>query len=129
MRLRPVARGSRSRLFALIYGVGILVTVFLSNDATAVALTPAVYAAVKKARTEALPYLLSCAFIAKCGELRAPNLEPRQSRRLRQAAPAAISLAQGVPVAVAGIRRRDLCYAAADFAATTSMARPRTAPE
>jgi arsenical pump membrane protein len=52
------ARGSGARLFSLIFSVGILVTVFLSNDATAVVLTPAVYAAVKKARTNALPHLL-----------------------------------------------------------------------
>jgi arsenical pump membrane protein len=70
------ARGSRSRLFALIYGVGILVTVFLSNDATAVVLTPAVYAAVKKARTEALPYLLSCAFIANAASFVLPISNP-----------------------------------------------------
>jgi arsenical pump membrane protein len=70
------ARGSRSRLFALVYGVGILVTVFLSNDATAVVLTPAVYAAVKKARTEALPYLLSCAFIANAASFVLPISNP-----------------------------------------------------
>jgi arsenical pump membrane protein len=33
------ARGSGRRLFLLIYGVGVIVTVFLSNDATAVVLT------------------------------------------------------------------------------------------
>jgi arsenical pump membrane protein len=70
------ARGSRSRLFALIYAVGILVTVFLSNDATAVVLTPAVYAAIKKARTEALPYLLSCAFIANAASFLLPISNP-----------------------------------------------------
>src|SRR6202000_3132783 len=32
------ARGSASRLFLLVYGVGTVVTVFLSNDATAVVL-------------------------------------------------------------------------------------------
>ena len=70
------ARGSRSRLFALIYGVGILVTVLLSNDATGVVLTPAVYAAVKKARTDALPYLLSCAFIANAASFVLPISNP-----------------------------------------------------
>src|SRR5579863_10125170 len=40
------ARGSAARLFTLIYGAGILVTAFLSNDATAVVMTPAVLAAV-----------------------------------------------------------------------------------
>jgi arsenical pump membrane protein len=70
------ARGSRARLFTLIYGVGILVTVFLSNDATAVVLTPAVYAAVKKARTEALPYLFICAFIANAASFVLPISNP-----------------------------------------------------
>jgi arsenical pump membrane protein len=70
------ARGSRTRLFALVYSVGILVTVFLSNDATAVVLTPAVYAAVKKARTAALPYLLSCAFIANAASFVLPISNP-----------------------------------------------------
>src|SRR6202162_6146812 len=70
------AHGSRTRLFALVYGVGILVTVLLSNDATAVVLTPAVYAAVKKARTEALPYLLSCAFIANASSFVLPISNP-----------------------------------------------------
>ena len=34
------AHGSARQLFLLIYGVGTVVTVFLSNDATAVVLTP-----------------------------------------------------------------------------------------
>ena len=34
------ARGSPQRLFVLVYAVGTVVTVFLSNDATAVVLTP-----------------------------------------------------------------------------------------
>lgn len=44
------AKGSPTRLFILIYCVGIAVTVFRSNDATAVVLTPAVYAACRAAR-------------------------------------------------------------------------------
>jgi arsenical pump membrane protein len=71
------ARGSRRRLFTLVYLVGMVVTVFLSNDATAVVLTPAVYAAVKKARTEALPYLLICAFIANAASFVLPISTPR----------------------------------------------------
>ncbi len=70
------AGGSRKKLFALVYGVGILVTVFLSNDATAVVLTPAVYAAVKKARVDAFPYLLSCAFIANAASFVLPISNP-----------------------------------------------------
>ncbi len=70
------ARGSRRRLFSLIYLVGIVVTVFLSNDATAVVLTPAVYAAVLKARTKALPYLFICAFIANAASFVLPISNP-----------------------------------------------------
>jgi arsenical pump membrane protein len=70
------ARGSQIRLFTLIYAVGILVTAFLSNDATAVVLTPAVYAAVKKARGAALPYLLICAFIANAASFVLPISNP-----------------------------------------------------
>ena len=71
------ARGSARRLFALIYGVGIVVTVFLSNDATAVVLTPAVAAAVRAAKAEKpLPYLLICAFIANAASFVLPISNP-----------------------------------------------------
>jgi arsenical pump membrane protein len=68
--------GSRSRLFALVYAVGTAVTVFLSNDATAVVLTPAVYAAVKRARVDALTYLFICAFIANAASFVLPISNP-----------------------------------------------------
>jgi arsenical pump membrane protein len=70
------ARGSRTRLFALVYAVGILVTTFLSNDATAIVLTPAVYASIRKARVEPLPYLLACAFIANAASFVLPISNP-----------------------------------------------------
>ena len=70
------ARGSRGRLFGLVYAVGVVVTVFLSNDATAVVLTPAVYAAVKKARADAMPYLFACAFIANAASFALPISNP-----------------------------------------------------
>ncbi len=70
------AKGSRARLFLLVYVVGIAVTVFLSNDATAVVLTPAVYAAIQKARTKALPYLFICAFIANAASFVLPISNP-----------------------------------------------------
>jgi len=60
--------GSASRLFLLIYVVGAIATTFLSNDATAVRLTPAVAAIVRAAKAEqSLPYLLICAVIANAG--------------------------------------------------------------
>jgi len=70
------ARQSRARLFSLVYLVGIVVTVFLSNDATAVVLTPAVYAAVQRARTKALPYVFICAFIANAASFVLPISNP-----------------------------------------------------
>jgi len=70
------ARGAASRLFLLIYAVGTLVTIFLSNDATAVVLTPAVYAAAKHARAPAVPYLLICAFIANAASFVLPISNP-----------------------------------------------------
>lgn len=70
------SKGSRSRLFALIYAVGIGVTVLLSNDATAVVLTPAVLAAVRAAEADPLPYLLSCAFIANAASFVLPISNP-----------------------------------------------------
>jgi arsenical pump membrane protein len=71
------AGGSPRRLFLLTYGVGTVVTIFLSNDATAVVLTPAVAAAVKAANAkEPLPYLLICAFIANAASFVLPISNP-----------------------------------------------------
>lgn len=70
------ARGSAVRLFTLIYVVGTLVTVFLSNDATAVVLTPAVLAAVRRSKAEPLPYLFACALIANAASFVLPISNP-----------------------------------------------------
>ena len=70
------ARGSAARLFTLIYGVGTLVTVFLSNDAAAVVLTPAVLSVVRKARVAPLPYLFACALIANAASFVLPISNP-----------------------------------------------------
>ncbi|WP_020174833.1 arsenic transporter [Methyloferula stellata] len=71
------AKGSAHRLFFFIYVVGAFVTAFLSNDATAVVLTPAVAAAVKTAKAEEpLPYLLICAFIANAASFVLPISNP-----------------------------------------------------
>src|SRR5579863_1290623 len=57
------ADGSTKRLFTLIYGIGTLVTIFMSNDATAVVLTPAILTVVRKAKVQPLPHLFTCALI------------------------------------------------------------------
>ena len=72
-----LAHGSARRLFLLVYLVGVVVTVFMSNDATAVVLTPAVYAATQAARvSNPKPYLLICAFIANAASFVLPISNP-----------------------------------------------------
>lgn len=70
------AKGSPARLFLLVYLVGVVVTTFLSNDAAAVVLTPAVFAAAKKADTKPLPLLFVCAFIANAASFVLPISNP-----------------------------------------------------
>ena len=70
------ARGSTARLFALVYITGIVTTTFLSNDATAVVLTPAVYAAARKAKADPLPLLFACALIANAASFVLPISNP-----------------------------------------------------
>ena len=70
------AKGSCSRLFLLVYGVGTLTTIFMSNDATAVVLTPAIMASVRKAKVEPLPYLFVCALIANAASFVLPISNP-----------------------------------------------------
>src|ERR1700733_10545417 len=70
------AHGSAKRLFLIVYVVGTIVTVLLSNDATAVVLTPAVYAATRAAKVEPLPYLFICAFIANAASFVLPISNP-----------------------------------------------------
>jgi arsenical pump membrane protein len=72
-----LAKGFPARLFLLIYVVGIIVTVFLSNDATAVVLTPAVAAAMRAAKVQRpLPWLLICAFVANAASFVLPISNP-----------------------------------------------------
>ncbi len=71
------AKGSATRLFALVFIVGTVVTAFLSNDATAVVLTPAVAAMARTAEAEGpLPYLFTCAFIANAASFVLPISNP-----------------------------------------------------
>jgi arsenical pump membrane protein len=70
------SHGSAKRLFLIVYVVGTVVTVLLSNDATAVVLTPAVYAATRAAKVEPLPYLFVCAFIANAASFVLPISNP-----------------------------------------------------
>src|ERR1700677_961471 len=70
------ANGSCARLFVLVYGVGTIVTIFMSNDATAVVLTPAILTVVRKAKIEPRPYLFVCALIANAASFVLPISNP-----------------------------------------------------
>ncbi len=70
------ARGSATRLFALLYLCGVTVTVCLSNDATAIVLTPAVLASVRRAHVNPLPFLFACAMIANAASFVLPISNP-----------------------------------------------------
>jgi arsenical pump membrane protein len=70
------SNGSCVRLFALVYAAGTLVTIFMSNDATAVVLTPAILAAVRRAQVRPLPHLFACALIANAASFLLPISNP-----------------------------------------------------
>jgi arsenical pump membrane protein len=70
------ARGSATRLFTLVYAAGTVVTIFMSNDATAVVLTPAILGAVRQAKAKPLPYVFACALIANAASFVLPISNP-----------------------------------------------------
>ncbi|MFC0408781.1 arsenic transporter [Roseomonas elaeocarpi] len=70
------AHGSGTRLLAVVYGVGVLTTAFLSNDATAVVLTPAVLAAARAAGAKPMPHLYACAFVSNAASFVLPISNP-----------------------------------------------------
>ncbi len=71
-----LAGGSRGRLFALTYAIGVAVTAILSNDATAVILTPAVLAMTRAAKVPAAPFLFACALVANAASFVLPISNP-----------------------------------------------------
>ena len=88
--------------------MGIVVTALLSNDATAVVLTPAVLAVVRRARVRPEPYLLACALIANAASFRFSHLESGESGGLWQPDAASAPLAGHLPAALARLDRGDL---------------------
>lgn len=93
------SNGSTVRLFTLVYSIGILVTIFMSNDATAVVLTPAILTVVRKAKVRPLPYLFACALIANAASFVLPISNPANLVVFHQGMPPLGSwlLALGVP--------------------------------
>lgn len=70
------AGGSRRRLFSLIFGAGALLTIVMSNDATAIVFTPVVYRAIASRGINALPYLYACSFVADTASFGLPFSNP-----------------------------------------------------
>jgi arsenical pump membrane protein len=71
-----IAGPSRLRLFALVYVTGIGTTALFSNDATIVALTPAVIGALRRYDAAPLPYVTVCALIANAASFLLPISNP-----------------------------------------------------
>jgi arsenical pump membrane protein len=70
-----------------VFGLGVLITAFFSNDATALILTPIVFVLVTRFKLKPLPYVFACAFIANTASMLLPvsnpvNLLPVDSFRI-----------------------------------------------
>lgn len=70
------AGGSAIRLYIGVFLVGVVITAFLSNDATALILTPVVYALVTRLRLPVLPFVFACTFIADTASFLLPVSNP-----------------------------------------------------
>ncbi|GLV54969.1 arsenic transporter [Dictyobacter sp. S3.2.2.5] len=67
---------SARRLFFNTFLLGTLISMFLSNDATALILTPIVYTLVTRLRLPILPFLFACTFIADTASFLLPVSNP-----------------------------------------------------
>jgi len=70
------ARGSALRLYVAVFVVGTLITTFQSNDATALILTPIVFALVTRLGLSVLPFMFACTFIADTASFVLPVSNP-----------------------------------------------------
>jgi len=70
------AHGSGRRLFFAVIAAGILITLFLTNDAAAVVMTPLVFVLVRRLRLPATPFAFACTFIANGASVALPISNP-----------------------------------------------------
>ena len=70
------AGGRALGLFNVVFLLGVGVTAVLSNDATAVVLTPAVLAIAQRARSDPMPPLFACAMVANAASFVLPISNP-----------------------------------------------------
>ncbi len=75
-RAALLAHGSTRRLYLNVFLLGALISAFLSNDATALILTPLVYSLVTRLRVSALPFMFACTFIADTASFLLPVSNP-----------------------------------------------------
>jgi len=75
-RAAALAGRSSRRLFLNTFLLGSLISMILSNDATALILTPIVYTLVTRLRLPVLPYLFACTFIADTASFLLPVSNP-----------------------------------------------------
>ncbi|MFA5438631.1 ArsB/NhaD family transporter [Dehalococcoides sp.] len=68
--------GSSWRLLGLVFALGIVITMFMSNDATALLLTPVVFMLVSRYGLKPLPYIFACAFVANTASFIFPFSNP-----------------------------------------------------
>ncbi len=70
------AKGSGVRLFLNVFLLGALISTFLSNDATALILTPVVYTLTTRLKLNPLPFMFACTFIADTASFTLPVSNP-----------------------------------------------------
>jgi arsenical pump membrane protein len=71
-----LAHGKGPLLLLVVFSLGAVLTAFFSNDATALILTPIVFALVTRMKLKALPYVFACAFIANTASMLLPVSNP-----------------------------------------------------
>jgi arsenical pump membrane protein len=75
-RAAGLSGGSSRRLLLNTFLLGCLISVILSNDATALILTPIVYTLVTRLRLPVLPFMFACTFIADTASFLLPVSNP-----------------------------------------------------
>ncbi|MBI2761160.1 MAG: hypothetical protein HYX51_07025, partial [Chloroflexi bacterium] len=70
------AGGRADRLLLNVFVTGVVITALLSNDATALLLTPMVFVLVRRLQLPALPFVLACTFIADTASTLLPFSNP-----------------------------------------------------
>ncbi len=71
-----LAGRSAARLFLNVLLLGCLISMFFSNDATALILTPVVYVLVTRLRLPVMPFMFACTFIADTASFLLPISNP-----------------------------------------------------